>query len=618
MTHHPASAASAATPAATAAPHAAAATLRDDLPVLVAVALAAVLGRLPALGAWWALDDWGLLARAAGQLGTEAGVPARWVSQHLWWRLTWPVFGLDADAQTVLRIALHAGAALLVVRLAARARLQPVARLLAGLMFAATPLAFTPLYWAAGVQELLAAAGALGAVLAFTAGRRGPLFAAALLGLGAIAAKESALGLPVLLAAILAGEPAGVRPRADRPLAWALVLFLALAAVLEAALVLSHFATGGDDPYRLGGVATVLGNLGVFGFWLASPGPIFASELNWFMIGGGGALFLLWAAWAAWSWRRGRRLPAATLLACLLVLAPALPLQQQIKPYLAYLAAAAGALAVGSLLPRGLTLRPAILLAAVALVVIGSFAGMRVRMANRNELGFPADPVVRATALSWQTARVLTSLPWRADETPPHPVVLLQVPVDAAATRRAAELGERFVAESELQRALGGTLGPNLAGQGRLRVTWANGLLAVPRDALVLCEAGDGFRVWGRTPNALLYAALTDVGLGHFERARRHLVRAAALGDATITFLYDSGQMVVPLPLVVQQKEAFVDWTVDRLGSDLSAQEVSGLQEMFFNLLSKATGRPVAALTAGSRSLGPGRRAPADTTGTGR
>ncbi|MBE0564464.1 MAG: hypothetical protein IH621_00780, partial [Krumholzibacteria bacterium] len=208
--------------------------------------------------------------------------------------------------------------------------------------------------------------------------------------------------------------------------------------------------------------------------------------------------------------------------------------------------------------------------------------------------------------------------PWRADEAPPHAVVLLQVPVDAEGARRAAELGERFVAASELQRALGGSLGPNLAGQGRLRVTWANGLMAAPRDALVLCEAADGFRLWGRTPNALLYAALTDVGLGHFERARRHLLRAAALGDEHIAFLYDPGQMVVPLQLVLQNKEAFVDWTVSRLGGDLSAQEVGGLQEMFFNLLSMATGRPVQALAEGSRAVAPGRRVPPDTTGSGR
>jgi len=348
---------------------------------------------------------------------------------------------------------------------------------------------------------------------------------------------------------------------------------------------------------------------------MISPGPIFASALNWTMVGGGGALFVLWAAWAAWAWRQGRRLPAAALLASLLALAPALPLEHQLKPYLAYLPAAAGVLAIATLAPGGLSLRPAILLAAGMLVVIGSFTGMRARLGNRNEMGLPADPVVRATSLSWQATTMIESLRWSATQAPPHRLVLLQMPVSTEAAERADKLGERFVSETELHRALGGSLGPNLAGRGRLRATWANSLLAAPDDALVLCESGAGFRIWGPTPNALLYAALTDVAFGHFERARRHLVRAAALNDETVAFLYDEGQMIVPIQMVLEQKEAFVDWTVGRLRDGLSAREVGGLQDMFFNLLSKATGRPVAALTAGSRVLPRGADAPADTTG---
>ncbi len=499
------------------------------------------------------------------------------------------------------------------VRLASRARVAPAGRLLAGLVFAATPLAFTPLYWASGVQELLAAVCALGAVLCWTQGTRRGYLVGAVLTLGAIAAKESGLGLPLFLAALLAlGDDD--HPD-DRPLAWALILFLGLAAVLEGALVLGHFR-GGDGPYALGGPVTMLGNLGVFGFWMVSPGPIFASHLTWPMVGGGGALFMLWASWAIMSWRRGRRLPAATLLACLLILAPALPLTQQLKPYLAYLAAAPAALALASLVPRDLHLRPAVLAAAAVLVIVGSFTGMRARIGNRNALGLPADPVVRATALSWQTTRLLEGLTWQPDDALPHQVVLLQLPVKDDALERAENLGERFVSETEMQQALGGSLGPNLVGAGRLHVVWANALQAVPARALVLCEAGDGFKVWGPTPNALLYLALTDVGLGHFEQARRSMVRAGALEGKEVSFLYDPGQMAVPPELVLRRKEAFIDWTVARLDHGSSGFEVGGLQDMFLNLLSKATGLSRAALTEGSRTLGQG--AAADTTGAAR
>ncbi|MHB8079135.1 MAG: hypothetical protein ACYDIE_07765, partial [Candidatus Krumholzibacteriia bacterium] len=124
----------------------------------VAVLAAAVLGRLPALGAWWCLDDWGLLARAAGRLEAPAGFPARWVSQQAWWSLTWPLCGLHAAGQAWLRIAVHAVAAVTVARIARRAGLGPTAQLTAGLLLAATPVAFTSLYWAAGIQELLGGA----------------------------------------------------------------------------------------------------------------------------------------------------------------------------------------------------------------------------------------------------------------------------------------------------------------------------------------------------------------------------------------------------------------------------------------------------------------------------
>ncbi len=591
----------------TAAEHPRPAALRDDLPILFAVLFAAVIGRLPALGAWWTLDDWGLLARAAGLLPADGGLPARWLGQHGWWSLTWPLLGLDADAHAVARIALHALSALLVTRLAARAGLPPVGRLLAGLVFAGTPLAFTPLYWAAGVQELLAATCALGAVLAFTGPGRGRLLLAGVLAIASMTAKEVGLGLPLLLAGLLAFGDEDARHRAERPLAWTLVLFLAFVAVAEARLVLTHFGPGSDTSYRLGGLVNVLGNLGLFGFWMISPGPVFASNITIPMAGAGGALFVLWISWATGAWRGGRRLPAAALAGALITLAPALPLMHHIKPYMAYAAVAGAALAVGSLVPRNLGLRPAVLAAAAVLVTLGSFAGMRARMTNRDDTGMPADPVVRATALSWQTTRMLADLPRFGPDGGIRQVLLLQVPVGPEAVRQAAELGEDFTFHTEVREAVGGAWGPRLATADSLSVRWVNGLFGAPAGAVVLVEAGDGFNMWGTTANALLYAAATDIALGHFERARRHMLRAAALGDESIAFMYDPGQMIVPVGLVLRQKEAFVDWTVANLNDGMTAHEVGGLQDLYFNLLSRITGRPVAELTEGSRPLGANR-----------
>jgi len=577
-------------------------TWRNDLPILAAVAAVALVGRLPALGGWWTLDDWGLLARAAGLEGAESAVPVRWLSQHLWWSVTWPLFGLNAGAHAVLRLLMHIVSSLLVVRLGARGGLGATGRLLAGLLFAATPLAFTPLYWAAAVQESLATVLALAAVLLWTRGGRRPMLAATLCATGSILSKESALGLPLLFAGLIL---LGIAPRvrAERPVAWVMVLLLAMIAVFEARLVMEHFATGGSDPYRLGGPLTALGNLTVYGWWLMTPGPILASHINGAMGAAGGAVFALWTLVGILTWRRGGRLPAIALVAALLALAPTLLLKAQIKPYMALLAAAAGALTLGSLLPARLALRPAILMAAALVTVIWSFAGMRMRLGNRNEMGFPADPVVRATALSWQVATLLDGLRWPDDDPAPRDVVLYQQQVTGEAVRRAEALGERMVTETELVAAVGGSMGPNLMMSREARIAWATGLITAPENALVLCEDGTGFKMWGKTGNALLYAALSDIGLGHFPRARRHLVRAAALNDDTVSFLYDEGQMVVPMAMVLERKEAFVDWTVSLLSDGATLHEVGGLQDLFYNLLTSASGRSREDLTAGSRVL---------------
>ncbi|MCK9997346.1 MAG: hypothetical protein KAH56_13805, partial [Candidatus Krumholzibacteria bacterium] len=92
-------------------------------------------------------------------------------------------------------------------------------------------------------------------------------------------------------------------------------------------------------------------------------------------------------------------------------------------------------------------------------------------------------------------------------------------------------------------------------------------------------------------------------GLGHFERARRHLVKASALNEEMITFLYDEGQMIIPLAMVMEKKEEFVDWTVGRLDHGSSAHEVGGVQDLFFNLLSICTGRSIDELTTGSHLI---------------
>lgn len=569
---------------------------------------AALLGRLPALGAWWNLDDWGQLGRAARLLPAAAGeFPARVLSQHWWWTWTWPIFGLAPQPQALARMLVHGLCAVLVARIGRRAGLHPTAWFVAGLLFVATPLAFTPLYWASGIQELAAAVFALWAVERWLAGGRRNLALALAGTVLSLLAKESGLGLPLFFLALLWLHD-GVALN-DKAFAWALTVFMLLAAVLEGALVAAHFATGPGEPYAMGGADTVISNLGSFGWWLLSPAPLPASRLTWAMGACGAAFFLLWGLWALLAARSGRRLPAAGLWAALLVLGPALPLRTQINPYLAYLAVAPLALTLAGMLPARpaprLPLAGGLLLAAA----VWSFAGMRVHLDARNELGMPADPVVRATSLSWQAARTVRALAESSRPGEPDSaaaVVVFQVPVSASDAEAAERFGPRWVRRSETYLALGGEAGLTLvAGEP---VQWVNALTEAPPRAQVAAETAAGLKVWGPLPNALLYAALTDVGLGHYERARRHLLRAGSLQGATMNFAYDEDQMIVPVQMALRNLQPFVDWTVAQLQQGRSRMEVGGLQTMFFSLLSTASGKSVQELTAGSSVLIPGER----------
>ncbi|MCB1184242.1 hypothetical protein KDM41_12475, partial [bacterium] len=240
------------------------------------------------------------------------------------------------------------------------------------------------------------------------------------------------------------------------------------------------------------------------------------------------------------------------------------------------------------------------------------FFGMESRLNARDTAGLITDPDARATAYSWQGCRTietlrdqpaLAGLPVRSLRR----LVLLQTPADATEAEAAARLGERWTHPSEVYDALGGPVGPRLLLGPGAEVAWTNGLTTVSSEAFVLCETGTGFRVWGMTPNALLYAALTDVARRQFPRARQHLKRAADLNDENILFVSDDGQLVAPLADAVANLPDFLDWTVGLLDQGVSRLEVGGLQDLFIQLLSRATGRRPADLTAGSHLVGPPR-----------
>ena len=557
--------------------------------------VAALVGRLPALGSYWNQDDWGLLARA-GDLMVAPDGALRWLSRVGYWEVMWPLAGLDPVPYAWTRLALHALAAAGVAKLALALRRSVLQAGVAGLIMAAAPLAFTPLYWAAGVQDLLAVACGVWALVLWSGPGPWRAGGAVALAAGAMFAKETVVGLPLIMLLLALWGP---RPRRDASRWWGPAL-AAGAAAAAVVLALGGFATASDQPYALGDGWVVLGHLLTYGWWLLQPGPTFTPNPELGRALAGGALWMVWGVWAVLRWRRGDHLPALAWAGALVTLAPLLPLVRHLAPDLAYPVEPFGCLALACLVPSRLRPRVSLVVALALLAIAWGFSGMRGRLSLRDASGRPADPVVSRTAVSWQASRTLPRLPIPADDG----LVIVQQPVGAAAVRMADQLGEDWVTGSLLYDSWGGALGPRLVLGPDVPVRWTNGLRRTPREAFVVLDAGGVIKPWGHTHQALLYQTLTDVGLGHLERARLHLLRSGLLADDTLSIVFDADLLPVSLDRVLARKDAFLAHLAAGTREGRSLVEVRGMQTNFLRLLSACTGIDEATLREPSAVTG--------------
>ena len=179
---------------------------------------------------------------------------------------------------------------------------KPLVGLAAGTLFAVTPVSFTVLFWASGIQELLAVTLALLAVERWLVTGTRAVLVAGLCGLGSILAKEPGFGLPVLFGLTLFRS--GGQDRRSRLM---VVLVLIVSVVLESLLVIRHFAPGDGGDYRLITPLQAFGNLGLFARWMTTLGPRFEAEPSWTFVAVGLGMLMMWATAGMWFWRRKTR-----------------------------------------------------------------------------------------------------------------------------------------------------------------------------------------------------------------------------------------------------------------------------------------------------------------------
>jgi hypothetical protein len=351
---------------------------------------------------------------------------------------------------------------------------------------------------------------------------------AGLLGAGAMMAKESAFGLPIFFTAALVLSRKSAR--AHERLRWIVTAAMLAVAVVEGLLVTRHFATGSGDPYALGGPLVMLGNLGKFGWWLPTPGPVFTAQVDWTRAIVGLGVLGAWGVAGVLAWRRGSRLRLAAWLFAILSLAPALPLLNQARPYMGYLAAAAGALTLATWWPARLRSGPVLMAALFMVMVLWGQVDMRLRISAAGADGLPADPVVRAARAARETVVAISSQlpPGFARES--RPLIIFQPKLSGQAG--AGGFVDDRALETPRYVALSGALGASLAFGAPREVLWTASLLSAPADGFVVCEKSKGFQAWGSVHEALLYAAVLHVVAGNHEQAAAQLMRAVELGGA--------------------------------------------------------------------------------------
>jgi len=384
-------------------------------PFALAIVLAAgALVHWPSLRTFFAQDDVTFLARAMGLAATPWSLP-RLLSTGLTWRAAYALFGLNPLPYHILNFVLHLTSAALIAAIGRRLGLRRGGSLVAALLFAATPIAFTPTHWASCIQEVLATVLALTAFWLWLAGReRGStllLWAGALAGVAAAMSKESTVLLPLVLVAANVGNTRAPSWKVIAPQAALIVAFV----VTFTATVRSGNYLGGEAYSRDFSPGFLIANFATYLRWCVSPHvpvPDLHAVANAAALPVG-AIVVLVLTTLLWTTRKAPPHPEAVgVVWFLAMLAPVLPLAHHTYLYYLYLPWAglcwACAGAVERLALRWPALRAAIVVLLVLLVALDSWS---VRAREKENVGpFAADKVVRESQLLKQCLSQLRSL----------------------------------------------------------------------------------------------------------------------------------------------------------------------------------------------------------------
>ena len=277
----------------------------------------------------FALDDYTYLYQAAG-IDPAPFELRRWLSVRAHYWLALHLFGLSPLPWHLMSFALHLSNSVWVYLLARRLGGSQPACWTASCLFACSPVAFTILYWVAGIQELSSGFFLLAAAYAALLEGRRRWWSVAFFAL-AMLCKESVLAAPLAMAWLLGRR--GLRLSAVQ-LAVGVALFLATG--LQHRMLESNPAS----PYATAYGKAMFVNLATLWIWLVAPwraypdrvaSPQVSLVLPALAAAGAGLVAAISS-----GWRRARpALQAAAWFLALLV--PVLPLRSHSYAYYMYL-----------------------------------------------------------------------------------------------------------------------------------------------------------------------------------------------------------------------------------------------------------------------------------------
>lgn len=356
------------------------------LPFLLALTFALYAG---AFRVFFSLDDLQFLSRAAGL--EHAGGLRRVISTQWFFDVSWRLFGTRAWAYHLVALLLHAASGSILYLFARRLGLKRNAAYSASIMFTVAYVAFLPLHWISGIQDLSVTFFALISAYLFLdrrAAAAGLSLAAACL---SILCKETSLFLLPALALVL---PASAKRK------WILgsagLLFGAAVLILSGNLA----PRPAGDPYETAFGPNVLWNLLTYNAWLFRFWDFFpdASPRYDAALAGWGLILPALVCLAAWRAPKARRAIVTGIIAFMLLLAPVLPLVRHSYLYYLYLPLVPFWLLAGAYLGN-ISRRHVSTVVLAGFVVLSFVNGMRHRRAEIMA-GVPEDPILRYAAVA--------------------------------------------------------------------------------------------------------------------------------------------------------------------------------------------------------------------------